>query len=103
MKLSKQQLKTSTRHYIKKCAGAVCTSKLHESARNSSIRRCELNYALRLFGYFSAVGLKLQIKSFLRCIEITMTFRQCLSNGISLNNYVRIVSQTIEPFSIMFP
>ena len=35
MKLSKQQLKTSTRHYIKKCAGAVCTSKLHESARNS--------------------------------------------------------------------
>ena len=37
MKLSKQQLKTSTRHYIKKCAGAVCTSKLHESARNSII------------------------------------------------------------------
>ena len=37
MKLSKQQLKTSTRHYIKKCAGAVCTSKLHESARNSSL------------------------------------------------------------------
>ena len=36
MKLSKQQLKTSTRHYIKKCAGAVCTSKLHESARNST-------------------------------------------------------------------
>ena len=36
MKLSKQQLKTSTRHYIKKCAGAVCTSKLHESARNSA-------------------------------------------------------------------
>ena len=36
MKLSKQQLKTSTRHYIKKCAGAVCTSKLHESARNSN-------------------------------------------------------------------
>ena len=35
MKLSKQQLKTSTRYYIKKCAGAVCTSKLHESARNS--------------------------------------------------------------------
>ena len=35
MKLSKQQLKTSTHHYIKKCAGAVCTSKLHESARNS--------------------------------------------------------------------
>ena len=35
MKLSKQQLKTSTRHYIKKCAGAVCTSKLHESSRNS--------------------------------------------------------------------
>ena len=39
MKLSKQQLKTSTRHYIKKCAGAVCTSKLHESARNSRIPR----------------------------------------------------------------
>ena len=37
MKLSKQQLKTSTRHYIKKCAGAVCTSKLHESARNSAL------------------------------------------------------------------
>ena len=37
MKLSKQQLKTSTRYYIKKCAGAVCTSKLHESARNSNI------------------------------------------------------------------
>ena len=37
MKLSKQQLKTSTRHYIKECAGAVCMSKLHESARNSMI------------------------------------------------------------------
>ena len=44
MKLSKQQLKTSTRHYIKKCAGAVCTSKLHESARNSDIDA--LRYAL---------------------------------------------------------
>ena len=69
----------------------------------NSIRRCELNYALRLFGTFSAVGIKPQIKSFLRCIEITMTFRQYLSNGISLNNNVRIVSQTIESFSIMFP
>ena len=51
MKLSKQQLKTSTRHYIKKCAGAVCTSKLHESARNSNTlfdfgKKCTLHISL---------------------------------------------------------
>ena len=56
MKLSKQQLKTSTRHYIKKCAGAVCTSKLHESARNSETRQ---NHAkLKLFDFLSPPSLQ---------------------------------------------
>ena len=49
MKLSKQQLKTSTRHYIKKCAGAVCTSKLHESARNSDLLRRVLKFKMWLY------------------------------------------------------
>ena len=47
MKLSKQQLKTSTRHYIKKCAGAVCTSKLHESARNSQAQNDYILFLLQ--------------------------------------------------------
>ena len=48
MKLSKQQLKTSTRYYIKKCAGAVCTSKLHESARNSRGRERQMSLLIRI-------------------------------------------------------
>ena len=61
MKLSKQQLKTSTRHYIKKCAGAVCTSKLHESARNSE--RC-------VFGQFGSA------------LKSTKSKRKLLGHGI---------------------